>query len=190
MGVSGSPGERFAAVVAIAFETSGFDVRQNAGRAADEELNASADEIDDRGRAAFVRNVRDVDPCFEFQKLHRKMTRGERAGRAVVQRVGLRFRQRDHVLQRRRTDAGIHGHHTRDDHHQRDRREIALGVVWQVLRDERVDDVRREERADGVTVRGRLRDDFAADGEHAAGPIIDDDLLAPAIRSPSARRSG
>ena len=62
---------------------------------------------------------------------------------------------------------------------QRDRLEVALDVVGQLLHDVAGDGERADRpHADGVAVGRRFRDQVEPDGERAAGTIVNDDLLA------------
>src|SRR5690349_20688633 len=66
----------------------GRHLRHRAGHAADERLDATADEIGDRGPRAFVRDVRELRAACRVEKCDRQMSETAEPGRAEVHLAG------------------------------------------------------------------------------------------------------
>ena len=63
------------------------------------ELHLARDQRGERGRAALVGHVLDVGAASQLEELRGEVLRGPRAGRGIVERLRLLFRQRDQLLE-------------------------------------------------------------------------------------------
>src|SRR5215831_3425914 len=104
-----------------------LDVGHDLERVGDEEGEAPAQEVGDRGSAALIGHVHHVDPRLEAQQLRREVLRAAVAGRAVVERSGLGFRERNQLLHRFRRRLGRNHEHERRIADARYRREVGPG---------------------------------------------------------------
>src|SRR5215467_13318986 len=105
-----------------------LDVRHDLERVGDEEGEAPAQEVGDRGSAALIRHMHHVDPGLEAQQLRREVLRAAVAGRAVVERSGLGLRERDQLLHRLRRELRRHDEHQRRIADARHRSEIDASI--------------------------------------------------------------
>ena len=111
-------------------------------------------------------------------------------GRAVIERAGLRLRERDEFAHRGGRHIGVDDERERACRDRRDRRELPDRVV--ARRTRRRGD-RRERSGDEqqrVAVGRRLRRLDGADRPAGAGAIVDDDRDCRSSRRASARRGG
>ena len=98
----------------------------------------------------------------------------------VVQRLLAALVLRDEFGQRVGRDGRMGHHHLRQAQHLRDRREILLRVIRQLVEQKRIAGDRRfAGQQQRVAVGGRLGDGHRADDGGRAGLVVDDDRLLP-----------
>ena len=142
------------------------------------------------GRAALVRDVRDVDAGLGLEQLEREVLRRAAAGRSAGQRL-LRLARGDHVLQRLVGARLVDDEHRRVGADQRDRRERLDRVVADLRIEADVDRVRADRAAEDRVAVGRgARGDLRADAAAGAALVVDDDRRAEHRRRASGRSGG
>jgi hypothetical protein len=122
-----------------------------------------------------------LDSRHEVEHLAGEMRIGADARGREVELPGLRFGERDELLdrfhrQRRRDDDDVRRHRR-----QRHGRKVPFGIVRKPRVNERVDRVAHESQAQRVTVRIGLGDDSAAYDAARAGAVVNHHLLAQAV---------
>ena len=155
-------------------------MRRDRVEALEHQLHASGDQIVDRRRAALVGHVHDVGAGHELEQLAADMAGRAVARRGVRELAGILLRVVDQLLDRLERRVGDDGEQQVAARHQRDRLEVALDVVGQ-LRHHVARDRERADRphADACSRPARaFAVEIEPDGERAAGPVVDDDLLA------------
>ena len=106
---------------------------------------------------------------------------GDRAG-TVVELARLCFRPGDQLLQRLGAVGGEHRQHRYGLGRQGDRHEVVERIVGQALVEKLVHHQRRIDRHEQrVAVGRRLRGRLGADQRVGAGPVLDQDRLAPVL---------
>jgi hypothetical protein len=131
-------------------------VRADARDRCEHRLDVAADQIRQRGRGAFVRDLREIDAGGELQQLHEEPARRTRSDRRAVDRARLCARKADEIPRIFHRQPRMHHEHERPPHEERDRRKIVDGVVLDLLEEMRVGHVAVEDCQQRVTVRRRL----------------------------------
>ena len=154
-------------------------MRQHGRHAAERHVYLSADQIDDRRAAAFIRNMHDVHARQPLQKFRAKMVWRAHTARPRAQVTRFCLRERNQFAHVFRRQLRIGHQQLRHDHDHAHRREIPDRVVGQFVRQQRIDHhARRRAEHNRIAVRRRLRGDHGA--QHAAGAaaVIDHHLVS------------
>ena len=118
----------------------------------------------------------------DLEQLAGEMSRAAVAARAERELAGIRLRVGDEFLRRVDGQRRVDDQHVRRDRDERDRREVLHRVVRHLRVKARVHRVRRQRaHQDRVAVGRRLRDEVGADVAARAGPVVDDNALAPVL---------
>ena len=150
----------------------------------EDHLHLTAEHIGNRQCRAAIRHMLHLHAGHHHEHLTRQMHRGAVAGRRHVHLAGIGFHISDkfgdslgrHILR--------HRHHVGGAVESRDRRDI-LNEVERQLRIERgVDVIGRVHQQDRVAIRLSLGDRVRADVVARARLVLNDELLACALRQP------
>ncbi len=140
----------------------------------------SAHHVVDRFCTTLERHLDDVGPGRFCPFVHEGDQRDRRRG--VAERAGLRLRQRRKLGERVHIQGGIRHHDLSRKEWIGDRREILVGIVGDLFKQELVIRQRLSgQDADRVAVVRRLGAGPAADIHGAAGAVLHDDRLAQAL---------
>jgi len=112
------------------------------------------------------------------------MDRGTDATRSVADLAGIRFHVADELGNGLRRERRIYLHDKRVTDDARDRCDVADEVETELVIERGVDRVRRGDKEQRVTVRGRARHGFGGDIGGCPGSVFDDELLAELLRQP------
>ena len=130
------------------------------------------------------------DPGVALQKLHRQMRGAAAADRAVGKLSRLAPRMLDKRLEVGQAERRLDDEHLRRGREQRNRREVALGVVAKPLVEVLVDRHRAVSRYEQrVAVRRRLRHRVGADIAAGAAAVLDDERLTESLLQPLRKRA-
>ena len=161
-------------------DATGFELRHRGGDAGEGELHFAGHDRWHGERDALVRHVHKIDARLVFQHLAREVRLAAAAVGGIVDRAGLRLRERDQLLERIRRQRRIRHQELLQQHKHRQRDEVALRVVRQLGVKMRVDGERRvggEEHRGAV---GRaLRHRLGREDRVRARLVLDDDGLSP-----------
>ena len=155
-------------------------MRQHADDVGELQVDAAAQRVDESRRCALVRHMVHLDLRQRLQVLHAEVLQVADAGRGVVELARIVARQRDQVLYRFHRQRRMYHQHHRPADDLRDRREILLRVVGQILAQGHVDGHRPGiGQHHGVTVGWGFRHHVSADAATGAAAVIDQYLLPP-----------
>ena len=102
------------------------------------EVDAAPEHVDDRGRAALVRDVHHVDRGHALQHLAREVLRAARPGGGVVELPGLGLGEADHVGERLRIERRRRHQDERRIAHVGDGCEIPLDIEGEIAKERRI----------------------------------------------------
>src|SRR5207245_11269017 len=106
---------------------------ESCGRCEEEKRNLARNRVGQRGAPALVRNVDYVDAGPALQQLGRDVARRAATGRSVGVEAGALPRRSDQLAQRLRRCVRVRGDELRHAHQERNRGEVALDVVAQIV---------------------------------------------------------
>ena len=182
VGVSGSAGDRVADVTASARNLPALICGSDGGRLSNMSCTWPPIRSCSAGRAALVRDVRHLHAGHHLEQLAREMDRRAVARRREIELAGIRLRVGDELLHRVHRQRRIDHEHVGNAGDQDDRREILDVVVRHLRVQARVDRVRAHgAHFQRVAVGRGLGDQLRADVAAGAGPVVDDDRLAPCV---------
>ncbi len=133
-----------------------------------QQVDASGQQVDQRRRAAGIRNVQQLDVRHVAQQHAAQARHGEAAAAAIGDPIGLGFRQRDQLLQIVDADGRMSDQHLRAGRNGHDRREVLDRIVARAHRHRVCEPVGRQVQR--VAVLGRARDRLG--GKIAAGATL------------------
>src|SRR2546423_3641435 len=169
---------------------AGAHVRQHAGNDCEHGLDVAGELVGNRRRKAAVGYMDDEELRFALQKLHGEMRGAPAADRSIRELPGMRTRIGDEALEVADIELRHHDQHLRRRSEERDRREILVRVVGQIL----VEMLCRRDRPinaheQRVAVGRRLGRGLGADVAARAAAVIDDEGLAERLVQPGGERA-
>ena len=179
-----------------------LDVRQDADRVAEHDVQRAAHQITDGQRRAAIGHMRHLQTGFACEQLGDEMVGRADAGRAVVHRAGLAPGQRHELLHGLGGRFGIDDQDVGIGRRHGDRSEVLHRIVGQRLVDGRINrDRARLAEQQRIAIGLRLGDEIGADDRARAALVLDHDRLAGILRDllghdarhrirPAARRVG
>ena len=162
-------------------QLAALDVREHVVDAGAAHRHPAAEQIRERLRAAFIWHVVQLDPGHRGKQRTQQVLRAAIAGRRVVNRARLGFRQRHQLRDVPGRECDRHHQHIRRrakiDHHFK----IADRIVVELFVQRAADQVRVGGDQQRVTIRRRLGDKLRPDGAARARLVLDGDALLPQV---------
>ena len=160
------------------FQFSRLHMRADRNRIIEHHIDASADEIVERGRAALVGHVQHIDAGNGFEQFGDQMRPGAYAGRAVCQLAGILLRIGDQLLHRIERRPMERDEDIRRLGQQMNRDKAPQRIVRQVFPERDICRHRALRRIDPrVAVRPRARRLLGPDRAARAATVVDQDGL-------------
>jgi hypothetical protein len=151
----------------------------------------SADEIGNCRRGPAIVDRREASAGHHAQQLDIEMAARSDAESPVVHFARMRLAVSDQFADGLRRDAGMHDQRLRAVAEAADRLEIAERIIFQVRVEMRAHHERRVGTdQQGVTVRRCAQHDLGSELRVRARPVVDDDLLTPALGETLAEQPG
>ena len=165
-------------------QAAGLDVLDRLRHRTENHLDLAADQVGGRGRAAPIGDVDQVHPGHHLEELAGNVLRGAGAGRPVVDlaRVGLGIG--DEFGDRLGGDRRMHHDDVGQPRGADNRRDVPNEVETEIAVERGIDRVRGHDLQQRVAIGGRSGDRLGPDVAAGAGAVLDDELLAEAIRQP------
>ena len=163
-------------------QLAGAHMLQRARDVGGQHVDVVAQQPDQRGPEAAERDVRHLDAGLLGELLDGEMGKRAVSGGAVVHFAGPRLGVHDKLRQRVHRQRRMHHNHRRNRHQQRDRLEVALGVVRRLVAERGIGGDVGAGLQQRVAVGGCLRDRGRPDDRGGAGLVLHDDGLSKILR--------